>query len=639
MIQRKAILWKKWKTTNCENDKYNYRIAAQQCSIVIRKYNANKELELVRKNNLGSFYNFVRNKLNTRTTINEIIKPDGTLAVSEQDIAETLNNFFGSVFTADDGSAPEVDSSVNPLSVSFNSVTFTPTIVSKALKNLKPSTSAGPDGLPNILLRNCSNSLALPLCHIFDTSFKDSKLPSSWKIANVLPIHKKGCTSDSNNYRPISLTSTCCRVMERIINDCLLNYLLTNKLITKYQHGFIRNKSTCTNLLESVYDWSLNLQNHAGTDIIYFDFRKAFDSVSHPKLLTKLQAYGISGLLLAWIKDFLQYRSQSVVLANHQSNLIPVISGVPQGSVLGPTLFLLYINDVSLIFQNLSVTCKLYADDIKLYSCYTVDCQFIPDLAEAIERLFIWSQTWQLHLAVNKCFMCDIKNAKVFPCTHSYMLNNHSLLYVDSIRDLGVTIDSRLKFDKHISLIVHKASLRSRLILKSFHSRDHSVLVKAFCTYVRPLLEYCSVVWSPHYYYLIDKIEGVQRFFTKKLERLGNTPYPTRLILLQLESLEYRRLIHDLVLCYKIQHRLIDTELYHAFPLSAYTTTRGHLFKLYKVQCSIDATKYFFSNRIIDVWNALPVSVVTSHTIASFKQQLHSINFCAHLRYPCFHSI
>jgi ribonuclease P/MRP protein subunit RPP40 len=293
---------------------------------------------------------------------------------------------------------------------------------------------------------------------------------------------------------------------------------------------------------------------------------------------------------------------------------------VPQGSVLGPTLFLLYINDVSLIFQNLSVTCKLYADDIKLYSCYTADCQFISDLADAIERLFIWSQTWQLHLAVNKCFMCDIKNAKVFPCTHLYMLNNHSLSYVDSIHDLGVTIDSRLKFDKHISLIVHKASLRSRLILKCFHSRDRSLLVKAFCTYVRPLLEYCSVVWSPHYNYLIDKIEGVQRFFTKKLEGLSNTPYPTRLILLQLESLEYRRLIYDLVLCYKIQHRLIDTELSNALPRSASTTTRGHLFKLYKIPCSIDATKYFFSNRILDIWNELPASVVTSHTIALFKQ-------------------
>ena len=185
--------------------------------------------------------------------------------------------------------------------------------------------------------------------------------------------------------------------------------------------------------------------------------------------------------------------------------------------------------------------------------------------------------------------------------------------------------------------MVHKASLRSRLILKCFRSRDRSLLVKAFCTYVRPLLEYCSVVWSPHFHYLIDKIESVQRFFTKHLDGMSNTVYPTRLILLQLESLEYRRLINDLVLCYKIQHGLIDTELYNALPRSACSTTRGHSFKLYKTPCSIDATKYFFSNRIHDAWNELPASVVASETITSFKQQLHRINFCAHLRYPCFH--
>jgi hypothetical protein len=638
LLKQKAILWKRWKLTSFECDKSNYKFAAQQSSDAIKKYNANKELELVRKNNLGSFYKFVGNKLNTHSTIKEILKPDGTFSSSEYDIAETLNNFFGSVFTADDGSAPKMDDNVNPSSAVIDSVVFTPMIVNKALKKLKPSTSTGPDGLPNILLRNCCDSLAMPLCHIFDISFKDSKLPSSWKVASVLPIHKKGSTSDPNNYRPISLTATCCRVMERILNENLLNYLLTNKLITKQQHGFICSKSTSTNLLECVYDWSLNMQNHAGTDIIYFDFKKAFDSVSHPKLLTKLRAYGISGLLLAWINDFLQNRSQFVALRNYQSEPIPVISGVPQGSVLGPTLFLLYINDVGAIFQNLAVTCKLYADDIKLYSCYTTtDCEYIQDLSDAIERLFNWSRTWQLHLATNKCFMCEVKNSKIYPNTHVYMMDNHCLSCVDSVRDLGVIIDNRLKFDKHISLITRKALLRSRLILKCFNSRDRSLLVKAYCTYVRPLLEYCNVVWSPHHQYLIDKIEGVQRFFTKRLDGLRNVPYCIRLALLQLESLEYRRLVCDLVFCYKVQHKLVDTELCNALTRSIYTTTRGHPFKLQKIPCSCDATKYFFTNRLHDLWNELPDSVVAAESANSFKQRLHNLNLSAYLRFPCFH--
>jgi ribonuclease P/MRP protein subunit RPP40 len=162
--------------------------------------------------------------------------------------------------------------------------------------------------------------------------------------------------------------------MERIINNELLNYLLLNKLITKEQHGFIRRRCTCTNILESLHDWCMNIQSRTTTDVVYFDFKKAFDSVSHPKLLSKLHAYGINGQLFAWLTDFLRDRFQVVKLEGAYSHVIPVISGVPQGSVLGPTLFLLYINDIGNVFNGLSVKFKLYADDLKLYSVYDVHC-------------------------------------------------------------------------------------------------------------------------------------------------------------------------------------------------------------------------------------------------------------------------
>jgi hypothetical protein len=172
-----------------------------------KKYHANKELEFVRKNNLGSFFNFVRNKLNNHTIIKDILKSDGTFASSEHNIAETLSSFFVSMFTVDDGSTPLVGKNVNLLDVKLESVTFTPMTVNEALRILKPSTSAGPDGLPNVLLRNCADSLALPPCHILDTSFKDSKLPPSWKIANVLPNHKK----DARLTQTIKVHSDCVR--------------------------------------------------------------------------------------------------------------------------------------------------------------------------------------------------------------------------------------------------------------------------------------------------------------------------------------------------------------------------------------------------------------------------------------------
>ena len=496
-----------------------------------------------------------------------------------------------------------------------------PVEVFETLKHLKPSTSAGPDGLPNVLLKNCATALSVPLSHIFDTSFKDNCLPVSWKLAHVIPIHKKGGTSDPNNFRPISLTSTCCRVMERIINNKLIDFLLECNLITRHQHGFIRKRTTDTNLLECLYDWTINLQSREVTDVIYFDFKKAFDSVSHLKLLSKLQAYGITGNLLAWINNFLSNRTQKVKINNTLSHIVEVSSGVPQGSVLGPTLFLIFINDVCDIFNNLTVSCKLYADDIKLYSCYDTKAS-INDLSVAIDKLYQWSVTWQLPIAIDKCFLCRIANThRLNNCSHTYHVNGCALPLVDHIRDLGVTVDSRLKFDKHIALIVHKAMSRCRLILKCFHSRNATIMLQAYVTYVRPILEYCSSVWSPHCKYLIDKIEKVQRFFTKRLAGLHIMSYCNRLKSLHLQSLESRRLIHDLVLCYKLLHDKSDSSITTTLNLCR-NITRGHSYKLSKRLCTTDVTKFYFSNRIVNVWNRLPNSVVSSPTVAVFKKRL-----------------
>ena len=218
---------------------------------------------------------------------------DGNLTVDSHDKAEVLNEFFGSVFTVDDGICPEFDLRVDN-AINLSHITFTPNKVYDTLRCLKSTTSAGPDGIPNILLKTLCSQLALPLCHIYTISFNSQQVPDDWKHANVKPLFKQGVASDPNNYRPISLTSTCCRVMERIINKELLDYLLDNSLITKQQHGFIRYKSTCGNLLECLQDWVLSIDNKRVTDVIYIDFKKAFDRVSHKKLLLKLSSYDIT---------------------------------------------------------------------------------------------------------------------------------------------------------------------------------------------------------------------------------------------------------------------------------------------------------------------------------------------------------
>ena len=386
LVSSKRFLWRKWKRFKNQNDLNLYNETAENCRTAIKKFHAAQELKLIRKNNLGSFYRFINRKLHSKNSQDIFLKKcDGSLTNNPKEKAELFNNYFSSVFTVDDGCLPEFVDRVDESTRLFD-VDFTPEIVFKVLHKLKPSTSHGPDGIPNLLLKNLARELSVPLCHLFDFSFKSQKLPDCWKLATVTPIFKQGETSNPNNYRPISLTSNCCKAMERIINDSLLKYLMHNSLITAHQHAFMKSRSTCGNILECLEDWVMNLESKRITDVVYIDFKKAFDTVCHAKLVLKLRAYGISGNVIGWITSFLCGRSQCVKIGSALSSYISILSGVPQGSVLGPILFLLYINDVVECFNNLSVCTKLFADDLKLYSSYSAMSTSF-DLQQALDSV------------------------------------------------------------------------------------------------------------------------------------------------------------------------------------------------------------------------------------------------------------
>jgi len=312
------------------------------------------------------------------------------------------------------------------------------------------------------------------LAHIFSLSLISGIVPQMWRTAVVVPIYKKGPADRAVNYRPVSLTSVACRVMEKIVSSSMISFLRANNLISSEQHGFLSRRSTVTQLLETVFDWYSAINDKKCVDVLMIDFLKAFDSCSHPKFLAKLSKYGIDGCLLIWIQNYLSDRTQSVQVGLCRSRVCPVVSGVPQGSVLGPLLFLLYINDLSSTLSY--VSCKLYADDAKLYSSFDRSDEIFP-LDTALIDLLKWSNIWQLPIAVSKCNVLHIgySNPRNF-----YALGARLLEPVDVIRDLGVQLSSNLSFSAHCSLSALRASRVAHMLLRAFKGRFPLTLVRAF---------------------------------------------------------------------------------------------------------------------------------------------------------------
>ena len=304
------------------------------------------------------------------------------------------------VFTQDDGQLPDFKPRISHDNPGICDIIITPDIIRKIIMKLKKSTGAGPDGLSACFFKHTVSSLLFPLSTLFRSIVDLHELPSEWKKAVISPIFKNGNPSDLGNYRPIALTCICCKLLESIIVINLLDYLNDHKLINKCQHGFFLNHSCLTNLLESCRDWTLSLTSHASVVVASIDFQRAFDTVSHRKLLHKLSGYGIRGNLLQWISSFLSNRLQRVRVGSSFSKYCSVCSGIPQGSCIGCLLFNLYINDIT---DNLNpgVTVKLFADDVTIYSSINHEGA-CTDVQTSLYLVSRWSHDWQLKISAVK---------------------------------------------------------------------------------------------------------------------------------------------------------------------------------------------------------------------------------------------
>ena len=329
------------------------------------------------------------------------------------------------------------------------------------LNNLNTNKSMGPDGIPGLILKTLSDELCQPLCNIFNKSLSEGIVPKEWKCAEVTSIFKKGNRSDPGNYRPVSLTSIICKVLESFVRDQVMKYMEDNNFFSDCQHGFRRCRSCVTQLLDAMNDYTDFIENGDSIDVIYLDFRKAFDTVPHKRLINKLKAYGVNGPILDWIESFLTGRTQRVKVKNSYSDYSSVNSGIPQGSILGPLLFIIFINDLPDVVKS---ACKIFADDTKIYNSH----KKYKTLQDDLLNLLKWSEIWQLHFNTSKCGALHIgsKNSN-----HEYYTDENSTLKLKTVnteKDVGVTFSSDLKFDEHISNIVGKANSLTGLLKRSF---------------------------------------------------------------------------------------------------------------------------------------------------------------------------
>ena len=612
-IKKKHRLFKRFLITKEGIDYLRFIEARRKCKRAIKTAKREYEKKIAKhsKHNPRQFWNFVNDKLKVNSNISPLDKKDGSKATSDEDKANVLNEYFASVFTKENlNNIPDY----TPHSVNICDIRVTPTAVQKKLSKLDPSKAQGPDKIPSRILKELSNELAQPISFLFNATLETGQLPEDWKKAEVIAIYKKkGKKSDPANYRPVSLTCILCKVLEDIIRDCIVDHMNNQNIYSPSQHGFRKQMSCMTQLLEVMNDFTKMIENGSDIDVIYLDFKKAFDSVPHVRLLNKLSAYGIQGEILNWIRSFLTNRQQKVRVGGAISTPEPVVSGIPQGSILGPILFTIFINDLP---DNIESKCKIFADDTKIYN----DPGNANILQDDLSKLQTWSEKWQLGFNITKCKVLHIgkKNPEV---TYS-MVNNETPQEVTTCeeeKDLGVTFDKKLDFSSHIDKAINTAKRVLSMTKRAFKHLDKDSLLTIYKSLIRPHLEYGNLIWSPRLKKHSIALEKIQRKATKLIPDLREEPYHHRLKVLNLPSLKHRRRRGDLIETFKILNGFVKVN--NIFIL-ANNVTRTNSKKIYIQHCKKEIRKNYLPTRTARYWNALNHNTVNALTTNQFKNLL-----------------
>ena len=494
LINNRNIAHKEYKQSNSNLSLNKFIDSKRLVKRAIRNVKRSYEINLSKnaKGNPKKFYDYANRKNPIKSTIGPILNNNGSITYDSIEMCNILNNYFASVFKNDcNDKLPDY----NPVKTftecqKLKRMLVTEDEVKSLINKLKTTKAAGPDGIHPILLKELKDILAKPLTIIFNNSIATGTIPEDFKLANVTPIFKKGDKKLAANYRPISLTSICCKILETILRNYIMNHLTEHRIIRESQHGFRNKKSCLTNLLE-FFDSVINDYDECkAVDIVYLDFKKAFDLVPHNKLELKLKSHGIEENILIWIKEWLTDRKQRVVINGVSSDYINVTSGVPQGSVLGPILFLIYVNDLD---ANLINNIAKFADDTKI-SSPAANIQQCSTLQRDLDNILNWSNKWGMQFNIDKCKSLHVGSNNI---RFSYSMGNSEIGKTSEHKDLGVIVDDNLKFSKQCIEAAKKGNKILGCISRTFDYKSKDIILPLYKSLVRPHLDYAAQFWNP----------------------------------------------------------------------------------------------------------------------------------------------
>ena len=426
---------------------------------------------------------------------------------SSEDKAELLNKYFTSI-SAVNGENVALPAFEYKCQNRLSNIACTAHEVATLIELLNPNKATEPDGISNKMLKAVAKEVAVPLSILFNRSFREGKFANIYKYSNVIPLPKKGDNSDPSNFRPVSLLSNVGKLQERIVFKHIYNFLHENDLLYKYQSGLLPIHSTTFQLIDKYHHICQTFDSNQFSCMVFLDVSKAFDRVWHKGLIFKLKQNGIDGELLEWISDYLSDRKQKVVIRNASSSLLSVKAGVPQGSVLGPLLFLVYVNYIA---ESLLSLTRLFADDSSLFY-YAATIKDIEGIINHDLRMLVrWAAQWLINFNPLKTEVM-LFTLRLVDSLPNIIFDGTPIKFVTEHKHLGLTFSSNGQWHCHIENIIKSASKVIGIMRKLKFTFSRVALNQIYLSYLLPIIEYSCVVWDGC---TVQDINSLQNFRMK----------------------------------------------------------------------------------------------------------------------------